>query len=136
MVTTEGRVVVLDFGLALEFDVGGVSADTGGEWFGTVEYMAPEQATGGSLTPASDWYAVGTMLYEAITGRLPFRGSMFEVLAAKRRAQPEPPSTFNPAVPASLEQLCLQLLAPQPTDRPRPPTCSGCWAAARRRRSS
>ena len=44
MVTTEGRVVVLDFGLALEFDVGGVSADTGGEWFGTVEYMAPEQA--------------------------------------------------------------------------------------------
>ena len=60
----------------------------------------------------------GTMLYEAITGRLPFRGSMFEVLAAKRRAQPEPPSTFNPAVPASLEQLCLQLLAPEPTDRP------------------
>jgi tetratricopeptide (TPR) repeat protein len=43
---------------------------------------------------------------------------MFDVLAAKRRSQPEPPSTFNPAVPASLEQLCLQLLAPQPTDRP------------------
>ena len=46
MVTAEGRVVVLDFGLALEFDVGQASADTGGEWFGTVEYMAPEQAVG------------------------------------------------------------------------------------------
>ncbi len=117
LVTAEGRVVVLDFGLALEFDVGQASADTGGEWFGTVEYMAPEQASG-SLTPASDWYAVGTMLYEAITGRLPFRGSMFDVLAAKRRAAPEPPSRFNPDVPANLEHLCLQLLAPQPTDRP------------------
>jgi eukaryotic-like serine/threonine-protein kinase len=118
MVTSEGRVVVLDFGLALEFEVGTTSADTGGEWFGTVEYMAPEQASGGSLTAASDWYAVGTMLYEAIAGRLPFRGSMFDVLAAKRQSAPESPRRFNPAVPAALEQLCLQLLAPQPTDRP------------------
>ena len=118
MVTSEGRVVVLDFGLALEFEVGTTSADTGGEWFGTVEYMAPEQASGGSLTAASDWYAVGTMLYEAIAGRLPFRGSMFDVLAAKRQSAPESPRRFNPEVPAALEQLCLLLLAPQPTDRP------------------
>ena len=46
MVTTDGRVVVLDFGLALEFDVGRASADTGGECFGTLAYMAPEQAVG------------------------------------------------------------------------------------------
>ena len=51
MVTAEGRVVVLDFGLALEFDVGQASADTGGEWFGTVEYMAPEQARARSRRP-------------------------------------------------------------------------------------
>ena len=118
MVTADGRVVVLDFGLALEFDVGRPSADTSGEYFGTLAYMAPEQAMGGSLTPASDWYAVGTMLYEAITGRLPFGGSMFDVLSAKRHVPPDPPRLFNPEVPVALEQLCMQLLATEPTERP------------------
>ena len=118
MVTADGRVVVLDFGLALEFDVGRPSADTSGEYFGTLAYMAPEQAMGGSLTPASDWYAVGTMLYEAITGRLPFGGSMFDVLSAKRHTRPDPPRLFNPEVPVALEQLCMQLLATEPTERP------------------
>jgi serine/threonine protein kinase len=69
LVTDEGRVVVLDFGLVAELEGGGRNESTSFNIVGTIPYMSPEQAAGKELTPASDWYSVGVMLFEALTGR-------------------------------------------------------------------
>jgi len=113
LVTREGRLVVLDFGLA---------SDTGEreelDREGTPGYMAPEQAAGGGATPASDWYAVGGVLYQALTGRLPFNGTAYEVLSAKMQREPPPPSAVAPGIPPDLDVLCTALLRRLPEDRP------------------
>src|SRR5207244_11320112 len=70
MVTREGRVVLLDFGLALPLG----ATPRGDRPAGTAEFMSPEQMAGEPLGPASDWYAVGLILYMALTGRFPFLG--------------------------------------------------------------
>ena len=80
--------------------------------------MAPEQALGEPLTEACDWYAVGVMLYEALTGRKPFVGSSFRLIREKLSADPTPPRTLNPSAPADLEALCLDLLRRTPEERP------------------
>jgi hypothetical protein len=114
-VTPAGRVVLLDFGLVAE--VGEVPVVDG--VVGTVAYMAPEQAAGDRrLSPAADWYAVGVMLYQALTGRLPFEGRALEVLEAKQRLEPGAPRAWVPDVPRDLDELCLALLARDPVDRP------------------
>ena len=84
MVTRDGRVVVLDFGLALESQQLEASAS---QIVGTPAYMAPEQAGGEKITGACDWYAVGVMLYEGLCGELPFVGRPLEVLRRKREAK-------------------------------------------------
>src|SRR5262249_18564752 len=87
LVTREGRVIILDFGLAM--DVASRSAHPSTDRLaGTPAYMAPEQAGNGPPTPACDWYAVGTMLYEALTCRLPFDGAPLEILMRKLREEP------------------------------------------------
>ena len=108
LVTRAGRVVILDFGLVQE--CGGPR----GELVGTPAYMAPELLLGAAPTPASDWYSVGVMLYEALTGRLPFRGDAVAVLHAKLAHDPAP--AHAPADPA-LAALCEQLLARDPARR-------------------
>ena len=78
----EGRVVVLDFGLVTDLEaVLGTFSER--DWFGTVAYMAPEQASGDMLTEAADWYSVGTLVFQALTGRLPFDGDSQAILDAK-----------------------------------------------------
>ena len=114
LVTTEGRVVVLDFGLARA---------TGNEphgWTlaGTPAYMAPEQAADGTVTAAADCYAVGVMLYQVLTGRLPFVGALADLIHRKQTWSPVAPRLLAPGVPAELETLCLGLLAPEPDARP------------------
>jgi serine/threonine protein kinase len=110
LVSEEGRVVLLDLGLVT--DVGSVQpADV---LAGTAAYMAPEQTMGVRIGPAADWYALGSVLYEALTGRLPFAGTSLEVLLAKQRAEPLPPRLIVPEIPMQLSALCVGLLKPDP----------------------
>jgi serine/threonine protein kinase/tetratricopeptide (TPR) repeat protein len=116
LVTHGGQVIVLDFGLVLELD--SATHNGGAEHLaGTPTYMAPEQAAGEEIILASDWYAVGVMLYEALAGRLPFSGSMFQVLQDKQCFEP-PPLPDEETIPADLAGLCLHLLAREPRRRP------------------
>ena len=114
LVTTEGRVVVLDFGLARA----AVDEPHGWTLAGTPAYMAPEQAADGTVTAAADCYAIGVMLYQVLTGRLPFVGAFTDLIHRKRTWPPVAPRLLAPGVPAELEALCLRLLAPEPEARP------------------
>ena len=119
LVSREGRVVVLDFGLATT-----TSTDVGqhiqeDKISGTISYMSPEQMSiDVNLTPASDWYSIGTMLYQSLTGRLPFSGKIGAVVRAKRSVDPPRPSSVAETVPSDLEELCMQLLQRDPAARP------------------
>lgn len=116
MVTEQGRVVLLDFGLIAELERAG-GGPSEGKIAGTPAYMAPEQAAGQRVGSAADWYAVGVMLYEALTGRTPFRGSLYKLLMDKQRLD-APPLPDDGSIPADLAQLCRGLLSREPADRP------------------
>jgi len=116
VVTRDGRVVLLDFGLIKELLPAGVN-DSLDAVVGTPGYMAPEQAAGGEVTEASDWYSVGTMLYEALTGRLPFTGTTFEILFGKQRGEAPPPGELVEGLPADLEAMCRTLIRRDPGAR-------------------
>jgi serine/threonine protein kinase len=118
LITPSGRVVLLDFGLAKESGVrGGPQSDS--HVVGTVDYMAPEQAASKPVGPEADWYSVGTLLYETLTGRLPFVGPPLEVLMAKQSKTPLPAKRIAPNAPADLDRLCSDLLKPEPGGRPK-----------------
>ncbi len=116
MVTGEGRVVILDFGLATELAPERQTVDSG--LAGTVAYMAPEQAKSEEASAASDWYAVGVILFEALTGRLPFTGSLYDVLVGKQKDAAPSPTEFAGDLPPDLVELCDGLLAVEPDQRP------------------
>ncbi len=116
MVRHDGRVIVLDFGVTCDVDQTRASIDRGGI-AGTPAYMAPEQVNGESTTIASDWYAFGTMLYEALTGKLPFDGALLELLNQKTSGTANP--IDKPGVPEDLKSLALELLSRFPESRPR-----------------
>ena len=131
MVRRDGQVVLLDFGLVQELgseaqpaqgrsgstpgsSESRVSSHTSGRITGSVLYMAPEQAAAQALTPASDWYAVGVMLYEVLTGRLPIVGRSTEMLRNKQLQDPPPPQELVPGIPGDLASLCMELLSRDP----------------------
>ena len=119
LVTEAGRVVLCDFGLVTEVlaaAVPGLAHHSDGS--GTPEYMAPEQMDGASLSEASDWYAVGALLYHCLVGGPPFRGSTDEIRELKRAAAPPAPSNLIPGTPPDLEALCVALLQRDPKARP------------------
>ena len=107
LVRRNGRVVILDFGLTTDV---GAELLPGETVSGTLAYMAPEQAIGERLTPPADWYAMGVMLFEAVTGRPPFSGSPTQVINSKMYAEAPRLASLVADVPASLDELCAQLL--------------------------
>jgi serine/threonine protein kinase/tetratricopeptide (TPR) repeat protein len=117
LVTAEGRAVVLDFGIATDSDRDGHGTLEMGV-MGTPAYMSPEQAAGRPVTPATDWYALGVMLFEALTGQVPFDGAYADVIARKQAVDPPSPSVLVSGVPTSLNTLCVRLLSRDPEERP------------------
>ncbi len=117
LIHEDGRLVLLDFGLVADLD-DSVGDSLAGHIVGTVEYMAPEQASGDPLTPAADWYSVGVLLYEALTGRVPHTGSLMKILMGKQGYKPPPPRALQDGVPADLDALCEDLLDRAPERRP------------------
>jgi predicted ATPase len=113
LVTDDGRVVVLDFGLMAADGV------LDNALSGTPEYMAPEQIEGRAAGSAADWYAVGAMLFAALTGRPPFVGSAMDVMEAKLIGEAPSPRELAPDVPPELDALCVALLQTQPELRPK-----------------
>ena len=117
LVTREGRVVLLDFGLVAELEERWIESRV----VGTFAYMAPEQAMVKPVGPAADWYSMGVVLYETLTGRIPFVGEPAVLLRSKQLLAPAPPRALCPEVPDDLDALCVELLAIDPRDRPHGP---------------
>lgn len=128
LVTQDNRVVILDFGLVIELSL--QSAEPSKEVIGTPEYMSPEHAVGLPLTPASDWYSVGVMLYQALTGRLPIDNAFGDLLVEKATVEPIPPRQLLATIPEDLDRLCQELLHINPNQRPSGEAILQCFGLA------
>jgi len=110
-------VKVLDFGISKVLETSDGLTKTG-TVMGTPDYMAPEQARGDRVDSRADIYAVGAILYRALTGRKPFEGNdAMSILTAVLTQEPERPSTLNPKIPLSLELIVQQTMAKTPSQR-------------------
>ena len=114
LVGPQGRVTLLDFGLVTTVAEGNPERLA----VGTPVYMSPEQAADQPLTAASDFYSVGAMLYEALTGRRPFEGASEQVMTRKQTEVPAHPVQLGAYLPPDLARLCMALLEPTPALRP------------------
>jgi serine/threonine-protein kinase len=120
LLTAAGIPKIADFGLARHFGTGSAAVTRSGERVGTPSYMAPEQAMGKArmIGPSVDIYALGTVLYELLTGRPPFRGETpSETELQVVYQEPVPPSRLNAKVPRDLETICLKCLQKEPRRR-------------------
>jgi serine/threonine-protein kinase len=115
IVDQEGKAVVTDFGIARA----GVSEITQtGSVMGTPQYLSPEQAQGFEVTGVSDLYSIGVILYEALTGRVPFEGESAVAVAMKQVSEtPQRPSSINPQVSPALDAVVMRALEKEPGNR-------------------
>ena len=115
IVDGEDRAKVTDFGIAR---AGASDMTETGSILGTAQYLSPEQAQGHAVSAQSDLYAIGIVLYEMLTGTVPFDGDSAVTIALKQVSEPPlPPSRLNPAVPPELENVVLRALAKEPEHR-------------------
>ncbi|GHB84384.1 protein kinase [Streptomyces cirratus] len=119
MVRPDGTVLVLDLGVASVMDTDTTRLTNTGTPIGSPAYMAPEQAMGGAVGPYTDLYALGVLLYELLSGNVPFAGSTaLGVLHRHLYEPPAPVRRVRPEIPHALEAVLLHLLAKDPQDRP------------------
>jgi formylglycine-generating enzyme required for sulfatase activity len=118
MISREGRPIVMDFGLAKRID-SGEQLTSAGRAFGTPAYMPLEQfQDAGAIDHRADIYSLGVTLYRLLTGRLPYRGTVYEIMGALLKAAPlPPPSQSRPEVDPELEAICLKAMAREAADR-------------------
>jgi serine/threonine-protein kinase len=115
IVDDEGKVKVTDFGIARR---GASEMTETGSIMGTAQYLSPEQAQGHSVTASSDLYSIGVVLYEMLTGRLPFEGDSAVSVALKHLSElPAPPSQLRPDLSPALETVVMGALAKDPAQR-------------------
>lgn len=115
LVTTSGDVKILDFGLVAEL---APDDQQTAESAGTPAYIAPETIGGTAPTAATDWYSFGALLYEALTGSIPFAGARGNILVEKLIGEPAEPHTLAPSAPRDLASLASALLRREPAARP------------------
>jgi WD40 repeat protein len=118
LIDAAGRPHVTDFGLARR-DEGSVAVTREGQILGTPAYMSPEQAAGeqARIDGRSDVYSLGVILYELLTGELPFRGTLTTLLRQVLEEEPRPPRKLNDRIPRDLETVCLKAMAKSPARR-------------------
>jgi serine/threonine-protein kinase len=115
VVGSDGRLKVTDFGIARS---GASQMTEAGSIVGTAQYLSPEQARGAPVDPRSDIYSLGIVLYEMLTGKVPFTGDTPVEIAMKHLSQiPEPPSELRPEVPHDLDAVVMRALAKDPDQR-------------------
>ncbi|MCL6632117.1 MAG: Stk1 family PASTA domain-containing Ser/Thr kinase [Alicyclobacillus herbarius] len=118
LLTKSGQVKVTDFGIARALTGNTVTIDHSGSVLGSVHYLSPEQARGGAADIKSDIYSLGVVMYEMLTGRLPFQGDSAVSVALKHlRDQFVEPRQIRPEIPQSLENIVLRCLVKQADER-------------------
>jgi len=118
LVTAEGKTKIMDFGIALDLSARRLTWSGLSSTIGTPDYMAPEQVSGRRGDVRTDVYSLGVILYEMLTGHLPYSGpNVYAVMRAKTGEDPQPPSAFKPDLDPHLEEIILHAIERAPRDR-------------------
>jgi serine/threonine protein kinase len=118
LVTNEGQIKIMDFGIALDESARRLTWSGLSSTIGTPDYMAPEQVSGRRGDVRTDIYSLGVILYEMLTGNLPYSGpNVYNVMRAKTAEDPQPPSAFKPDLDPHLEEIILHAIERSPRDR-------------------
>lgn len=118
MVAVDGTVRLLDFGIAVTPDPSLSRLTSAGKVVGTYVYMAPEQIEESNITPSTDLYSFGVLLYQLLIGRPPFEGSTGQLMRHHLFSSPITPRSLRPEIDAQLDELVMGLLAKKPSERP------------------
>jgi eukaryotic-like serine/threonine-protein kinase len=118
LITGNGQVKIMDFGIALDESARRLTWSGLSSTIGTPDYMAPEQVSGRRGDARTDIYSLGTILYEMLTGHLPYDGeNVYTVMRAKASEDPQPPTRYRAGLDAHLEEIILHAIERQPRNR-------------------